>query len=104
MSDLEQLAETVKRSFPDAELELTPPTRSGQAGWLDISKEGMSIAIEWRPEAGFGISVLPNADAEASLGLFDGPDEVFGSLMDAERHLREMLGSAARPRFAVSAR
>lgn len=104
MNDLEQLAESVRWIFPEAELKLRLPVRPSQAGWLDISSGGRSIAVEWRPGVGFGVSVLPDAKAEPCSGLFDGPDEVFERLTDAQRHLQEVLDSAARPHLAASVR
>jgi hypothetical protein len=95
MSELEQLAESIRQSFPAAELRLTLPVRPGQAGWLDLSRDGTSIAVEWRPGTGFGVSVLSDLEADPCAGLFEGPDEVFGRLADAERYILELLDSTA---------
>jgi len=103
MSDLEQLAEVVKRSFPTAELKMTLPERAGQAGWLDISSAERSIAIEWRPGIGFGVSLLPDMEMEEdpASGLFEGPDQVFEGRADAEKHVLGLLHAAARPQIRL---
>jgi len=105
MSDLEQLAKVVRRNLPTADLRMTLPERVGQAGWLDVSSGGKSIAIEWRPGTGFGVSLLPDLEEDPSNGLFEGPDEVFERIVDAEKYILWLLDSTARPHLGrVAAR
>jgi len=97
MGELEQLAESIRQSFPSADLRITLPVRPGQAGWLDLSSNGASIAVEWRPKKGFGVSVLPDLEEDPTSGLFEGPDRLFERRADAEKHILGLLHATARP-------
>lgn len=95
MNELEKLAHLVRQEFPFAELSLNDTGPPGRA-WLDIEYEGRAIAVEWRRDAGFGVSVLPDPADDAAAGLFEGPDEVFQTVTRAQDFIVSVFGGVVR--------
>jgi hypothetical protein len=97
MNDLRRLAQAVQHEIPDARLDLDEPERSQQAGWLDIRHEGLSVAVEWRPGIGFGVSLIEQDPGDPSKGLFEGPDHVFEDWHEAKDQILFLLNASSQP-------
>jgi hypothetical protein len=95
MDDLQKLAQAVQSDYPEAELSVDPPASDTQAGWLDIRYHGKSVAVEWRRERGFGVSLLADERRQPCAGLFEGPDEVFPEWRRAHERIFLLLGEEA---------
>jgi hypothetical protein len=79
MNPIERLRAHLIDLFPSASLTLDPPAEPRGAWFLDVAHEGRSLVVEWRPDAGFGLSApSPTAD---DYGL--GPEEVVADLPSA---------------------
>lgn len=108
MNDLERLAEALRHELPAARFEVVGSTAmsngSRSRAWLDIQHEGRSIAVEWRPGVGFGVSVLPNQEEEPLGGLFEGPDDVFERWHDARTYVISIIKDDVRKVRKVAAR
>jgi len=108
MNDLERLAEAIRNELPSAEVEFVAKSStldgSGAGAWLDVEHAGRSIAVEWRPGIGFGVSVLPDQDEDSLGGLFEGPDEVFASWHEARDHVVSVAKGDSRKLRQVVAR
>jgi hypothetical protein len=94
MDDLKKLAGLLLRELPAAELKLDLPREDTGFGWLDIDDRGMSVAVEWRRGRGFGVSLLETAPEDPSLGLFEGPHEVFDDMAGAREYILRLLQTA----------
>ncbi|HEY2291228.1 MAG TPA: hypothetical protein VGM86_11055 [Thermoanaerobaculia bacterium] len=94
MNDIRILFQSLEQELPEATFDLTEPTRSGQAGWLDVKCEGKWAVVEWRPGRGFGVSLLETAGQSSAKGLFEGPDEIFKEWQEAQDHLLSLLERA----------
>ena len=77
MNQIEQLAERLASEVPDAKTSLDRPAQQSGMWWLDATLHGHSVATEWRPGKGFGIS------ASASRTYGEGPDEIVPDLQSA---------------------
>jgi DNA-binding transcriptional regulator YiaG len=58
---IEQLAEMIRERFPQADLSLDAPKNQKASWWMDVRVGNQSLAVEWRPAKGFGISARPDA-------------------------------------------
>jgi len=90
MNDLAKLARAVCRDYPSAEIRLDIPKGSQFPAWLDVEYQGRSVAVEWRPGTGFGVSLL-EVSADPATGLFQGPDEVFKDWAKAKDHIFDLF-------------
>ena len=72
--------------FPGAKMTTTPPLNDDGVWSLDVDHNGNSVAVEWDPPAGFGIStVRPESYGE-------GPDERYREAIAALARLITLLG------------
>lgn len=95
MTDLERLVDALRASSPDLDLTLDWSGEPEVSGWLDIAEHGRSVAVEWRPRHGFGVSLVETS-SNPSLGLFEGPEEVFTDYHAAKERILWLLGSEER--------
>ncbi|HET9228385.1 MAG TPA: hypothetical protein VFR31_17045 [Thermoanaerobaculia bacterium] len=95
MTDLERLVDALRVSSPDLDLTLDWSGEPGAPGWLDVAEHGRSVAVEWRPRLGFGVSLVETS-SDLAAGLFEGPDEVFTDFRAAKERILRLLGSADR--------
>ncbi len=79
------LVEHIAQQFPDARIEVDGPIEPGGAFFLNVIWSGRHVAVEYRPSQGYGVS------AGDDLGFGQGPDEVFTSVEDVERRVRQLL-------------
>ena len=93
MTEIQELVEWVEAEVPGVDIQLDPPadSPSTQARWLDIDYGQVEMTVEWRPDQGFGVSVLADPQGCEAHGLFEGPDKVFDSLDQAKRHIVGLL-------------
>lgn len=92
MNELSTLCQSLTKELPDsAVLELDASAGSDQARWLDIRYAGKLVVVEWRPQAGFGVSLLEEADEDPADGLFEGPDEVFRDWREAKGYILSLI-------------
>jgi hypothetical protein len=101
MNDLELLAKALRDEFPSARFEVAGTASST---WLDIEHASRSVAVEWRPGIGFGVSVIPDQEQEPLSGLFEGPDEVFERWPDARDYVISLIKDASHKLRKVVAR
>ena len=83
-SQLEPLVAAVLAKFPDTEVRTDGPTAGGY-WFVDFSRPGKDVNLEWRPEAGYGVSFPP-------FFPFTGPDEVHAEEADALAAILRGLG------------
>ncbi|MGB0680665.1 MAG: helix-turn-helix domain-containing protein [Polyangiales bacterium] len=72
MNTIERFARDLQRLVPDAELPVRQPGDAEGMWWLDATRAGRRVTVQWSPKRGFGISasLLPD-------GYGEGPEEVF---------------------------
>lgn len=92
MTDLERLVDALRASSPDLDLTLDWSGEPEAPGWLDVEEHGRSVAVEWRPRLGFGVSLVETS-SDPSAGLFEGPGEVFTDLHEAKERILCLLDS-----------
>ena len=95
MTDLERLMDALRTSSPDLHITLDWSGEPEVPGWLDIEEHGRSVAVEWRPRRGFGVSLVETS-CNPALGLFEGPEEVFTDFHAAKEQILRLLGSEER--------
>jgi hypothetical protein len=71
---IELLETQLRERFPAANISLDPAKGPRGTWFLDIDFEGHFVVIQWRPDAGFGIS------CSAEYGIGEGADEVYKDL------------------------
>jgi hypothetical protein len=88
------LAERLREQAPEADVELHAPSGKGTVWWIDVTRCGHAVAIEWSPEDGFGIST-PTEDDYGSAA-----NEVYVGADEAVARAVQLLtsGEEARPR------
>jgi len=85
MNDLERLKSRLDEQFPTASLAMDPGETPSGSWWLDVSVDGRLIVVEWRPLAGFGVSI-PSDDDYGS-----GADKVCRTEPEAFERIRDLL-------------
>lgn len=85
MNDLERLRNLLAERFPLATTVIDKPETPSGSWWLDISLNGHSLVVEWRPNHGFGISTTSSDDYGS------GPDEIFTTVEDAFKRVVDVL-------------
>jgi hypothetical protein len=95
MTDLERLVDALRASSPEIDLNLDWSGEPGAPGWLDVAEHGRSVAVEWRPRLGFGVSLV-DTSSDPTAGLFEGPEAVFTDLHAAKERILRLLGSEDR--------
>jgi len=91
------LKERLQRRFPGASVAVDAPSRADGVWFLDVKLKDHSLALQWSPQRGFGVS----AGRAATFG--EGPDELYKSAARAyERAVALLLsrGSTVLPRTA----
>jgi DNA-binding transcriptional regulator YiaG len=86
---VERLAGKIRERFPDAAVELDRPASDGGIWWMDVGLGDARLTIEWRPDAGFGVS----ARGEAVYG--ESSDEHFDTEKAAFDRIKSLLLSGA---------
>lgn len=87
---IEQLVDQIQERFPQAELSLDTPDFAEASWWLDLRLADYQLAVEWRPEFGFGLS----SRSESVYGELS--DEVYSSQEEAYRRIVQLLLSSSR--------
>jgi hypothetical protein len=96
MNELSALHQFLRRELPDAvSMKLDAPESRDLASWLDIEFEGQWVAVEWKPTIGFGISMIEGIEEDPKKGLFEGPDEFFTDLSQAQEHILSLFHTIA---------
>jgi hypothetical protein len=85
MNDIDRLRELVNQRFPGGSQNLVKPRTESGSWWLDISLNGYALIVEWRKDAGFGLSTPTDDD----FGL--GPDEIYPDIETAFERIKELL-------------
>jgi hypothetical protein len=78
VNKIQLLEAMIKLALPDAIVELEIPDSPAKPWWLDVTVRGRHIVVEWRPQRGFGVSLITEND-----GYGEGPDKVFEDLAKA---------------------
>lgn len=94
MNEIKKLEQAIRNELPAAKVSI-----DGTA-WLDIQYGEKWVAVEWRGEEGFGVSLLPMPPSYPGEGLFEGPDELYADWVDAKDRILLLLDTATerRPR------
>ena len=99
LNEIQKLADLLRASAPDIQLDLDCPAEPGAPCWLDVAQHGRFVAVEWRPQRGFGVSLVNTAD-DPRAGLFEGPDEVLGDLYVTRDRILALLEPVSRRKAA----
>ena len=97
MNDLGTLYRALQQEIPGAELKLDGPLAEGKPNWLDVLYLGRWVVVEWRPDQGFGVSLLKQVKEDPLEGLFAGPDFIFADWAEAKDHILSLLHAEAQP-------
>jgi DNA-binding XRE family transcriptional regulator len=81
---IETLKTLLKKSLPRCELEVDAPEQQHGNWWLDVRAGRKRIALEYRPERGFGI-FAENA------GYGEGPSEIYRTPELTSKRLAQLL-------------
>lgn len=97
MNSIQRLLDHLRRDYPAAKADLTPPLREGGIWSLDIDMADKHLAIQWSSTTGFGISTVSNEN------FGEGPDEVFERLDRARGRVDQLLTTSERtsPKLTV---
>src|SRR5687768_15851202 len=97
MNPLKALQQFVQRNYPEARTDLIAPLDSHGVWSLDVDLAEKHLAIEWSRATGFGVS----SASDENYG--EGPDEMYGSLEDAQQRVDQLLTTNERtsPSFPV---
>lgn len=90
MNAIEQLQDLLVKRFPAATITLDRPDTPSASWWLDVVLNTYSVAVEWKPGVGFGVST-PTGDEYGG-----GPDEVYADPEAAYSRILELLLSQTR--------
>lgn len=85
MNPIQSLQQQVLRRFPSARTTLDPAGTPTGPWFLDIELDGHSVAVEWRPHRGFGVT------SNTSAGYGEGPDEVYPDLASISHRVIQIL-------------
>ena len=97
MNQIEKLRDDLARRFPELAMTIDSPIKVTASHWLDIRRPGLTpIVVEWRPDRGFGVSVLSEDDSE---DFGDGADEVYPNARAAFDRVVELIetGGSTKP-------
>jgi len=82
---IELLEKRLRKRFPSAAV-LLDPAESPKGTWfLDVDLDSHLVVIQWKPEAGFGIS------SSAEHGFGEGPDEIYKDVEAAYGRVLSLL-------------
>lgn len=93
MNDFQKLVQALRAHSPALELELDDSPTQGETCWLDIRRGDRWVVVEWRPQRGFGISLLEEPSLDSLQGMFEGPDDVVSSVETARERIVSFLDS-----------
>ncbi len=68
---IESLRDQLHERFPEASVQLDRPKKSSGVWYLDLTRDGQSVVVQWQQRNGFGIS----SPSESGYGA--GADEVY---------------------------
>ena len=74
MSPIEKLSGDLRSQFSDAQVQTRKADDPNGFQFLNVWRNGIEIAVEWKPDEGFGLSSYCD-DSHELAGLFDAPDE-----------------------------
>jgi transcriptional regulator with XRE-family HTH domain len=97
MNNIQQLHDYIRKTYPAAKTELSPPLHEGGIWSLDVDLAEKQLAIQWSPATRFGLSSVNSEN------FGEGPDEVLDQLELAQRRVDELLTTTERtsPGFAI---
>lgn len=99
MSEIEKLADLLRFSSSELGLRLDAAAES-ETAWLDVERQGRVVAVEWRQQQGFGVSLLaPSGDPLE--GLYEGPDEILEDPYSARDRILSLLEPSSFRRAAA---
>lgn len=78
MSPIEQLNDALRAEFPDVEIVVRKADDPLGMQFLNIYSDDLEIALEWKPDRGFGLSSY-HSDSHDLDGAYDAPDEWYKS-------------------------
>jgi DNA-binding XRE family transcriptional regulator len=87
MTPLSELETRLRQSFPDAQLVVSEPVAPDGVGFLDISRNGHVVAVQWQPKWHFGVS------SPEEHGYGEKPDEVFRTAEEAAVRIVDLLNT-----------
>jgi len=93
MNEIKRLASKIQATLPRATVRPDCPTDDrSQSCWLDIELAGQTVAVEWRPGKGFGISRVAASEDNPLAGLFSRPGQVVKTWGEAYDAVLKLLG------------
>lgn len=87
MTPLSKLAARLQATFPDARIDFTEPAVPGGVGFLDISRNGHVLAVQWQEKWHFGVS------SPEGHGYGEKPAEVYRTDDEAAARITDLLKS-----------
>ncbi len=81
--------ELLHRRLPQAKASVDEPASEGGTWFLDVSRGGRSVVVQWKPKKGFGVSVDPHH------GLGEGPHEVYADSRSAVDRVADLIKTGA---------
>jgi len=94
MSPINHLCQELKARFPSAEIETRNSDCPDGFQFLNLWIDSLEVAVEWKPEHGFGIAAY-NDDAASIEGLFESPRDWYKSVPCALQRITDLITAAA---------
>jgi hypothetical protein len=100
MTPLSKLAARLRKTFPDARVDVSEPAAPGGVGFLDIARGGNVLAVQWQEKGHFGVS------SPEGHGYGEKPDEVFRTVDEAAARITDLIrsGKKTEPPLEVTLR
>jgi hypothetical protein len=93
MNEIKRLASEIQATVPHAVVRPDCPNdERSQACWLNVELAGRSVAVEWRPGKGFGVSRVAASEDDPLAGLFSRPSQVVRTCGEAYEAVLGLLG------------
>ena len=89
---IEQLANQMRDTWPDASIEFDPPGTSAGIWWIHAAIAQQRVEVEWRQTEGFGISVCDETSVDDA---FSGPTTIVVSVPEALTAIRAAVQAAS---------
>jgi DNA-binding Xre family transcriptional regulator len=92
MNAIERFKHNLNREYPDLEVRISPPLHEGGVWHLDVDrgKDLPIIVLEWRPDRGYGLSVVEGNDFSTH------PDEIYTNENEAFQRAKELIQTNGR--------
>ena len=91
MTNVDELVKQIRKLAPAATaIEVDAPVRGGGTWWVDVRLNKSLLTIGWNASMGFGVTSLPSG------GYGHGPDEFYGTPVDAAARVAELLATKKR--------